>query len=195
MADRTRERQPLLPILSQHVNDRWTSLRILLDTARTVETGHCFDVDGTTWQRIATRADPEHPNPPIRVLNRTGGELVRISEDEDVAFWQWAIVETLRLAGLRVEELCELTHLSVRNYQRPNGEVVALLVVSPSKSDRERVIPMSGELFHVIAQVIRRHTTEHGTVPSCVGYDLAERTWSDPMPFCSKTSSTAAAAL
>lgn len=85
--------------------------------------------------------------------------------------------------------------MSVRNYQRPNGEVVALLVVSPSKSDRERVIPMSGELFHVIAQVIRRHTTEHGTVPSCVGYDLAERTWSDPMPFCSKTSSTAAAAL
>lgn len=183
MANRTRERQPLLPILSQHVDDRWTSLRTILDTAGTIEPGHYFDVDGTTWQRIATRPDPDHPNPPIRVLNRTRGELVRISEDEDAAFWQWAIVETLRLAGLRVEELCELTHLSVRNYQRPNREVVALLVISPSKSDRERVIPMSGDLFHVIAQVIRRHTIEHGTVPTCVGYDLAERTWSDPMPF------------
>jgi hypothetical protein len=40
-----------------------------------------------------------------------------------------------RLAGLRREELVELTHLNVRQYQRPNGEVVALLVVSPSKSD------------------------------------------------------------
>ncbi|MGI5485055.1 hypothetical protein [Streptomyces lavendofoliae] len=38
----------------------------------------------------------------------------------------------LRHAGLRIEELAELTHLSVRNYQRPNGEVIALLVVTPS---------------------------------------------------------------
>ena len=67
---------------------------------------------------------------------------------------------------MRREELIELTHLSVRQYQRPNGEVVALLVISPSKSDRERVVPMSAELFHVIAQVIRRHTARHGTVRS-----------------------------
>ncbi len=186
MANRTRERQPLLPVLSQHVNDRWNHLRTMLDAARDTALGQCFMVEGTTWQRTSTSHDQENhdrPGATIRVLNRDTGELVRLSHEEDTTFWQWAIVETLRLAGLRVEELCELTHLSVRNYRRPNGEVVALLVVSPSKSDRERVIPMSGELFHVIAQVIRRHTTEHGTVPVCVGYDLAERTWSDPMPF------------
>jgi hypothetical protein len=87
--------------------------------------------------------------------------------------------------GLRREELVELTHLSVRQYQRPNGEVVALLVVSPSKSDRERVIPMSAELFHVIAQVIRRHIAEHGTVPACprYDYDQAERAWCEPLPY------------
>ncbi|GAA5129324.1 hypothetical protein [Pseudonocardia adelaidensis] len=73
--------------------------------------------------------------------------------------------------------------ISVRQYQRPNGEVVALLVISPSKSDRERVIPMSGELFHIIAQVIRRHTAEHGTVPVCTLYDQAERAWSEPLPY------------
>jgi hypothetical protein len=77
----------------------------------------------------------------------------------------------------------ELTHLSVRQFQRPNGEVVALLVVSPSKSDRERIIPMSAELFHVIAQVIRRHLAEHGTVPVCPRYDQAERAWCEPLPY------------
>ena len=64
----------------------------------------------------------------------------------------------LRGTGIRHEELLELSHLSVRQYRRPNGEVVGLLVVSPSKTDRERVTPMSPELLHVIAQVIRRHT-------------------------------------
>jgi hypothetical protein len=51
-------------------------------------------------------------------------------------------VETLRHSGIRAEELIELTQLSVRQYQRRNGEVVALLVIAPSKSDRERVIPI-----------------------------------------------------
>jgi hypothetical protein len=59
------------------------------------------------------------------------------------------VVEVLRLTGIRSEELLELSQLSIRQYQRPNGEVVALLVIAPSKTERERVIPMSAELFHV----------------------------------------------
>lgn len=31
------------------------------------------------------------------------------------------------------------------------------------------------ELFHVIAQIIRRHIGAHGTVPVCIRYDLHER--------------------
>ncbi|WP_218125186.1 hypothetical protein [Glycomyces harbinensis] len=66
----------------------------------------------------------------------------------NLAFRRWALIETLRLSGVRCEELVKLTtHLSVRNYRRPNGEVVALLVISPSKTDLERVVPMSAELF------------------------------------------------
>ena len=57
---------------------------------------------------------------------------------------------SLEHSGVRVRIL-ELTHLSVRQYQRPNGEVIALLVIAPSKTDRERVIPMSAELFAVIS--------------------------------------------
>ncbi|MFF7234625.1 tyrosine-type recombinase/integrase [Streptomyces sioyaensis] len=182
MASRTRDRQPLLPILSQYVNDRWHRLRTLLDAALKVENGEEFTAEGVTWLRVSSK-DQRHNRPPVRAVNPATGELVHVSRDEGYAFWQWAIVETLRLAGLRAEELIELTHLSVRQYQRPNGEVVALLVVTPSKSDRERVIPISAELFHVVAQVIRRHRNEHGTVPVCVRYDSHERTWSEPLPY------------
>lgn len=56
-------------------------------------------------------------------------------------------------------------------------------MVSPSKSDREWVIPMSAELFQVIAQVVRRHVAAHGTVPVCPRYDQHERTWCEPLPY------------
>ncbi|MFF2123213.1 tyrosine-type recombinase/integrase [Kitasatospora sp. NPDC058184] len=186
MANRTRERQPLLPVLSQHVTDQWQRHRTLLEAAQSVGLGERFTVDGTEWQRVSTKLDAQRPDPTtaaVRVVNRTTGDLVQLTRAENQAFWQWAVVETLRLAGLRAEELTELTHLSVRNYQRLSGEVVALLVITPSKSDRERVIPMSAELFHVIAQIIRRHINVHGTVPVCARYDLHEKVWSEPMPY------------
>ncbi|MEU8310625.1 site-specific integrase [Actinomadura sp. NPDC048955] len=186
MANRTRDRQPLLPILVQHVNDQWHRLRELLDAAKQVALGENFVVDGVTWTRASTK-DQRHNRPPIHAINRTTGEVVKLSRAENLAFWQWAIIETLRLAGLRVEELSELSHLSIRQYQRPNGEVIALLVVTPSKSDRERVIPMSAELFHVIAQIIRRHREEHGTVPTCARYDPYEKTWSEELPYLFQT--------
>ncbi|MEU3497570.1 site-specific integrase [Kitasatospora cineracea] len=181
MDRRTRDRQPLLPVLTQHVNDKWHRLRALMDAAKEVALGEEFCVDGVTWTRASTR-DQRHNRPPIHAINRATGELVRLSREENLAFWQWAIIETLRLAGLRLEELAELTHLSIRQYQRPKGEVVALLVVTPSKSDRERVIPMSAELFHVIAQIIRRHRAEQGTVPVCARYDAYEKVWSEELP-------------
>lgn len=186
MANRTRERQPLLPVLSQRVTDQWQRQRTLLEAAQGIGLGERFTVDGIEWQRVSAKLDVRRPDPssaPVRAVNRTTGELVQLTHTENQAFWQWAIVETLRLAGLRAEELTELTHLSVRNYQRPSGEVVALLVITPSKSDRERVIPMSAELFHVIAQVIRRHLRAHGTVPVCTRYDLHEKVWSEPLPY------------
>ncbi|MPZ81045.1 MAG: tyrosine-type recombinase/integrase [Actinophytocola sp.] len=102
---------------------------------------------------------------------------------ENLAFWEFAAVEVLRHAGIRIEELLELTHLSIRQYQRPNGEVIALLVIAPSKTDRERVIPMSAELFAVIAAIIRRHTQHGRPIPLIQRYDNHERRMSDPMPF------------
>jgi integrase-like protein len=71
----------------------------------------------------------------------------------------------------------------VRRYQRPTGETIGLLVIAPSKSDRERVIPMSAELFAVIAAIIRRHIQHARAVPLTSRYDTHEKVHTRAMPF------------
>lgn len=66
---------------------------------------------------------------------------------------------------------------------QPGGEVVALLVIAPSKTDRERVIPVTPELFHVIATIIRRLTRNRQGVPLATRFDKLERITSEPQPF------------
>ncbi|MEV4382626.1 hypothetical protein [Streptosporangium sp. NPDC049644] len=120
MARRTRDRQPLLPALSQHVNDKWHRLRELLDEAQKVDLGEEFTALGALWLCTSTK-DQRHERPPVHAINRVTGELVKVSREENLAFWQWAVIETLRLAGSRAEELTELSHLSFRNHQPWNG--------------------------------------------------------------------------
>ncbi|GAB3408859.1 hypothetical protein GCM10027569_22340 [Flindersiella endophytica] len=187
-ADRTRQRQPLLPILVRHVEDRYDHTRTLLDRARQVNLDDTFVHAERTYRRIITKTDRHrHRNrlheAPVRVRDEATGQVLHLETDEEAAFWDWACVETLRHSGVRIEELCELTHLSVRQYQRPNGEVIALLVIAPSKTDRERVIPMSTELFHVIASIIRRHTHNGHPIPLLSRFDHHDKIWSPPMPF------------
>ncbi|MFD0723799.1 site-specific integrase [Streptomyces globosus] len=186
-ADRTRQRQPLLPLLVAHVEERYDQARSLLERADQAADGEVFTHHGTTYRRVITEPDHKllrYGDPvPTRVRNEDSGLLIHIGTDEEAAFWDWASVEALRHSGVRIEELCELTHLSIRQYQRANGEVIALLVVEPSKTDRERVIPMSAELFHVIASIIRRHTRHGRTIPLVSRYDNHDKVWSAPMPF------------
>lgn len=59
--------------------------------------------------------------------------------------------------------------------------MIALLVIAPSKTNRERVISMSAELFHIIAVLIRR-LTPHGSVLALPRYDGHERQWTAPFP-------------
>jgi integrase len=190
MADRTRERQPLLPLLVEHVTTGWERTRTLLDLTLATTPGNSFEHAGVRYQR---RAVPEAVQQQRRsrglpphlpeVVEEATGTVVRVRQAADNAFWRWAIVEVLRLTGIRQEELLELTHLSIRQFQRPNGEVVALLVIAPSKSDRERVIPMSAELFRVIAQLVRHHTRDGRPVPLVHRWDPAERRYSPALPF------------
>lgn len=185
-ANRTRLRQPLLPLLVQHVEERYDHTRSLLEQASAAAVNTSFTHNGLTYRRILTEEDIASNRgghrTPVRVRDVTG-QLIQIEAEEESAFWDWATVETLRHSGTRIEEMCEVSHLSIRHYQRNNGEMVALLVISPSKTDRERVIPMSAELFHVIASIIRRHTQDGSPVPTLRRFDPHDKVWSPPMPF------------
>ena len=72
---------------------------------------------------------------------------------------------------------------SIRRYQRPNGETVALLVIAPSKTDRERVIPISGELLHVLAEVLRFLTRHGQPIPRVRRWNPYERQHTPALPF------------
>lgn len=187
MADRTRQRQPLLPLLAEYVDRENDRLRDLLAAAAATVPGTEFTHEGRVYRRTDSANDRRLEKldgaRPVRVIDLAEDRTFNVAVAEDQAFWTWAVVETLRHSGIRAEELVELTHLSVRQYQRKNGEVAALLVIAPSKTDRERVIPMSAELFAVIAAVIRRHLNAGRAIPLVKRYDLHERTRSDPMPF------------
>ena len=65
---------------------------------------------------------------------------------------------------------------------QPNGEVVPLVQVAPSKSDRERVIPADPELVAVLARIVRRLRGDDGVVPLVSRRDPLERIWGPPLP-------------
>ena len=186
--DTIRTLQPLLPVLVGYVERRYDHWRQVLERAAATAHGEQFTQDGLSYSRILSKGDErllrDGGEPGVHVRTPQFGRTIDVALYEDAAFWTWAIIETLRHSGLRIEELTELSHLSVRQYQRPNGEVIALLVIAPSKADRERVIPMSAELFHVIACIIRRITRGQRTVPLATRYDDDDdRTTSSPQPF------------
>ncbi len=186
-AARTRARQPLLPLLVRDVEDRYAHMQSLLGLARDAAPDQLVKVDGRTFRRLWTRQGQRRlgmdGRARVRVQAEATGEIINVVRAEEAAFWEWSIVQTLRLTGIRIEELLELTQLSIRRYQRPNGEVIGLLVIAPSKTDRERVIPMSADLFHVLAAVIRRHTQGGRTVPMVTRYDKYEQLHSPSMPY------------
>ena len=185
--DRIRQRQPLLPTLVAHLEDRYHHLRVLLQQASPLAAGEVFILEDCSYRRSWSPADDKRQrrggDANVRVRDLTSEKDVNVTTAEELAFWEWAAVEVLRHSGIRIEELLELTHLSIRQYQRPNGEVIALLVIAPSKTDRERVIPMSAELFAVIAAIVRRHTQGERVIPLIQRYDQHERRMSEPMPF------------
>ncbi|MEY9965937.1 site-specific recombinase XerD [Streptacidiphilus sp. MAP12-16] len=185
MADQTRQLQPLLPALVRYVEDKHRTMAALL--ADGTGPDDVVAIDSRIYRRLFTAADRRraslHGVANVRFQDEEADKAINVTLAEDTAFWQWAIVEALRHTGVRIEELLELSQLSIRQYQRPNGEVVALLVIAPSKTDRERVIPVSAELFHVLACIIRRLTNGRSSVPLATRYDEHERVTSEPQPF------------
>ncbi|MFG3285550.1 hypothetical protein [Streptomyces sp. NPDC048111] len=107
---------------------------------------------------------------------RPSGRRRNLSYEEEEAFWAFAVIEVLRLTGVRNEELLELTHHSVTQYRLPStGEVVPLLQIAPSKTDTERLVLVSPELADVLSAIISRLRRPSGMVPLVAAYDVREK--------------------
>lgn len=92
-------------------------------------------------------------------------------------------MEVLRASGIRIEELLELSHHSLVQYRLPTtGELIPLLQIAPSKTDKERLLVVSPELADVLSQIILRVRGPLGAVPLVSAYDEYERVWLPPAP-------------
>ena len=179
MDQRTRERLPALPALAAALDLARKAAAARLDAARAAEPGALFTAGGLTLRRArlnnpSTRTWAEDPET---------GRRRDLGLEEDQAFWAWAAAEVLRETGIRVEELAELSHHSLVQYQHPStGQVIPLLHIAPSKTDEERLLVISPGLADVLSAALLRVRGPAGTVPLAAAYDQYEKTWLPPMP-------------
>ena len=178
MDQRTRERVPAMPALLAHVRAKRTLAAQRLAAAAATPPGELFTAGGATLRRSVTSRSRQaihvHAEDPV-----TGVRSDLTAAEED-AFWAWACVETLNETGIRVEELTELSHHSLIQYQLPGtGEAVPLLHIVPSKTDQERLLVISPVLADVLSAVISRIRGDAGAVPLVHRYDRHERKFDD----------------
>lgn len=179
MDQRTRDRMPVLPILASAVDRERKAAAARLESARNAQPGELFTVDGVTLHR----AQLVRHSPRIWAEEPATGRRRDLTREEDNAFWSWAAVEVLRMTGVRVEELTELSHHCLVQYRTPTtGELVPLLQIPPSKTDEERLLVISPELADVLSAIVCRIRNPDGSVPLVVAYDHHEKVWNPPMP-------------
>jgi site-specific recombinase XerD len=160
----------------------------LLTKASAHEPGETFDHAGTRYRRTAWKSAAlpvgARTDFGVEVTNLATNEAINLSQREDDAFWAWAIIETLRHTGVRIEELLEITHLALVSYRLPDtDELVPLLQIVPSKSNEERLLLISPELASALATVITRLRARHGgMVPLVTRYDGYERVTGPALP-------------
>jgi integrase len=179
MDQRTRDRMPVLPILAAAVDRERKAAAARLESARNAQPGESFTVDGVTLHR----AQLARHSPRIWAEEPATGRRRDLTREDDNAFWSWAAVEVLRMTGVRVEELTELSHHCLIQYRTPTtGELVPLLQIPPSKTDEERLLVISPELADVLSAIVCRIRNPDGSVPLVVAYDHHEKVWNPPMP-------------
>jgi Phage integrase family len=180
MDQRTRERLPVLPILTAAVQTQRTASADRLAAAAATSPGEVFTAGGQTLRRVlTTRAHGAN----IWAQDPAGGPRRNLALEEHRAFWAWAAVEVLRHSGIRVEELTELTHSSLVQYRLPTtGELVPLLHIVPSKTDAERLLVINPELADVLSAIVTRVRDDTAAIPLVAAYDYHERVFNPPRP-------------
>ena len=180
MDARTRERLPVLPALTRSTDQHRKDSLVLLEAGRQARPDQQFTAAGQTLTR-AHRPHAAASN--VWALDPSTGRQRLLNLEEDHAFWAWAIIEVLRLTGIRAEEMLELSHHSLVQYRLPTtGEIVPLLQIAPSKTDAERLLVVSPELADVLSAVITRIRGSDAAVPLIRARDYHEHVWLPPMP-------------
>ena len=194
MQQRTRALTPLLPAFMRSAEDLRGKGATLLERALSATHGEVFTVDGVTYRRhdppVRTKVDvrvrtwaevlaaDDNATPPAPV-----GKRADITAVEADGFWAWAVTATFKETGVRIEELLELTQLSLRHYVAPTtNTIVPLLHIVPSKNDQERLIPMSPDLVKILVEVQRRARGTSKAVPLSSRYDPNDKTFSEMLP-------------
>jgi hypothetical protein len=189
MHQRIRELAPLLPRLVDTAAERHSHAAALLAAARQVAPGELFTAAGQTLRRTARATDPElggggRPGVIYATAPDGTGPRRNLLREDERAFWAWACVEVFRHTGVRIEEMLEITHRSFVSYTLPtSGEVIPMLQITPSKTDKERLLVIGPELANVFAQIIQRVRDGNERLALITRYDHAERLHSPPLPF------------
>lgn len=189
MHQRIRELAPLLPQLVDAAHARRGHAAELLAAAKQVGPGEEFTAAGQGLRRTALATDPElggrgRPDVVYATVPDGTGRRRNLTLEADRAFWAWACVEVFRHTGVRIEEMLEITHRSFVSYTLPTtGEVIPMLQITPSKTDKERLLVVSPELAGVFAEIIGHVRAGHERLPLITRYDHAERLHSPALPF------------
>ena len=184
-AQRTRTLAPVLPTTRRSGRGTRPPVPSRSPSRPGRRAGEQFTVEEIRYRPHRPRPQPLAPTTLFVAALHNDGDLgprFDAEREEDNSFWCAAVIEVLRRTGVRIEELLELTHLSLRQYQAPTAEMVPLLQISPSKTDRERVIPADPDLVAVLARILRRIKAPEGHVPLLSRYDGHERTFGPPLP-------------
>ena len=180
MDARTRERLPVLPVLVR-ATDTWRKdAASLLAAGRQASPGQEFSAGG---QSLVRSIRPHAAAANVWAKDPVTGRPRLLDREEDHAFWAWAIIEILRMTGIRVEELLELSHHSLIRYRLPTtGELIPLLQIAPSKTDTERLLVVSPDLADVLSAIICRVRDAKGCIPLVRARDYHEHIWLPPAP-------------
>ncbi|OLZ65555.1 hypothetical protein AV521_31355 [Streptomyces sp. IMTB 2501] len=179
MDQRSRERLPVLPALIEAVDRNRKAAADRLDTAGRIQPGELFTAGGQTLRRAVLKRHSPH----LWAEEPETGRRRNLALEESNAFWGWAAVEAVRMTGVRIEELSEISHHSLVRYRLPStGELVPLLQIVPSMTDEERLLVVSPELADVLSAIICRIPTLDGSVPLVIAYDRHEKVWDPPLP-------------
>ncbi len=186
MHQRIRERLPHLPVLADTAAQHRAGQATFLHAAAATADGHVFEHEGRRFRRTTFRSYQGCGKPPPNVVveDLATGDRLDLTRTEDEAFWAWAIIETLRHTGVRIEELLEITQFALVSYTLTDtSEVVPLLQIVPSKSNQERLLLVSPELASVLASIVSRlRHHSGGTIPLAARYDTHERVTGPPLP-------------